>query len=59
MMMENQNKASPFPNALMNQAKENYGNNSNDTAPDANQIGHILTREQIEDLERQAIQLAD
>ena len=52
---DNFTKPAPLTNTLMNQPKDNYPNHSNDTLPDLNQIGHILTRDQIDDLEMQAI----
>lgn len=43
----------------MNVIKENFGNSSNDTGPDHNLVGHIITRDQVDDLERAAIHKAN
>ena len=43
----------------MNVIRENFGNSSNDTGPDNNLVGHIITRDQVDDMERVAIHKAN
>ena len=48
-----------FANGMLNVIRDNYGNSSNDTGPDTNLVGHILTREQADELEKAAISKAN
>ena len=43
----------------MNALRDNFGNSSNDTGPDSNLIGHIVTRDHVDELERLAINKAN
>jgi hypothetical protein len=43
----------------MNVIRENFGNSSNDTGPDNNLLGHIITRDQVDELEKVAIHKAN
>jgi len=43
----------------MNVVRENFGNSSNDTGPDNNLLGHIITRDQVDELEKVAIHKAN
>jgi len=49
------NKTPGFANAMMNIIRENYGSSSNDTGRDFNLVGHIIHREQLEELEKIAL----
>lgn len=43
----------------MNVVRENFGNSSNDTGPDNNLLWHIITRDQVDELEKVAIHKAN
>jgi hypothetical protein len=43
----------------MNVIRENFGNSSNDTGPDNNLLGHIITRDQVDEMEKVAIHKAN